>query len=44
MSENKYTKEDLKTMQAWPLERKIKVTQARILEWYHKWGASLRFF
>lgn len=33
---NKYTREDLKTMQAWPLERKIQVTQTRILEWYSK--------
>jgi len=30
----KYTNDDLKTMQAWPLERKIKVTQTRIMEWY----------
>lgn len=28
----KYTKEDLQTMQAWPLERKIQVSQTRILE------------
>lgn len=27
-----YTHEDLKIMQAWPLERKIQVTQTRILE------------
>ena len=30
----KYTKEDLKKMQSWPLERKIRVTQTRIIEWY----------
>lgn len=28
----KYTNEDLKVMQAWPLERKIQVTQAKIIE------------
>lgn len=33
---NKYTREDLKIMQAWPLERKIQVTQTRIMEWYIK--------
>jgi 3'-phosphoadenosine 5'-phosphosulfate sulfotransferase (PAPS reductase)/FAD synthetase len=32
--ENKHTKEDLKVMQAWPLERKMQVTQTRIMEWY----------
>ena len=32
----KYTRQDLKEMQAWPLERKIQVTQTRILEWYLK--------
>lgn len=36
MSEMKYTKEDLKTMQSWSLERKIQVTQTRIFEWYIK--------
>ena len=34
MSENKYTPDDLKTMRAWSLERKIRVTQTRIIEWY----------
>ena len=34
--ENKYTNEDLKTMQAWSLQRKIQVTQTRIMEWYMK--------
>ena len=33
---NKYTRKDLKIMQAWPLEQKIQVTQTRILEWYIK--------
>lgn len=36
MSKNKYTPEDLKIMQSWPLERKIQVTQTRIIEWYQK--------
>lgn len=31
--ENKYTKEDLKIMQSWPLERKIQVSQTRIIEY-----------
>lgn len=34
MSENVYTRRDLSVMQAWPLQRKIQVTQAKILEWY----------
>lgn len=33
-SENKHTAEDLKIMQSWSLERKIQVTQTRIIEWY----------
>lgn len=33
----KYTNEDLKVMQGWPLERKIRVTQLRIMEWYERW-------
>jgi len=32
----KHTKEDLKTMQGWPLERKIMVAQTRIMEWYER--------
>lgn len=36
MGENKYTSEDLKIMQSWPLEKKIQVTQTRIIEWYLK--------
>lgn len=31
---NKYTSEDLKIMQGWSLDRKIQVTQTRIMEWY----------
>lgn len=42
MRENKYTLEDLKTMQAWPLERKIQVTQTRLIEWYQKFGGKVR--
>lgn len=34
--ENKYTVEDLRTMQSWSLQRKIQVTQTRIIEWYQK--------
>lgn len=29
-----YTRQDLSAMQAWPLERKVQVTQAKIIEWY----------
>ncbi|GHU91588.1 hypothetical protein FACS1894202_13300 [Clostridia bacterium] len=36
MRDNKHTPEDLKTMQAWPLARKIMVTQTRIQEWYQR--------
>lgn len=39
--ENKYTMEDLKTMQAWPLGRKIQVTQTRIMEWYLKFNGQV---
>lgn len=35
-TENKYTSKDLKTMQEWSLERKIQVTQTRIMEWYER--------
>ncbi len=37
----KYTKEDLKKMQSWPLERKIQVTQTRIIEWYQHWEGKV---
>lgn len=33
--------EDLRTMQAWPLERKIQVTQTRIMEWYMRWQGKV---
>ena len=36
MRDNKYTPEDLKMMQSWSLERKIQVTQTRIIEWYQR--------
>lgn len=36
-----YTTEDLKKMQAWPLERKIQVTQTRIMEWYMRWNGQV---
>ena len=39
--ENKYTMEDLKAMQAWPLDRKIQVTQTRIMEWYLKFKGQV---
>ena len=35
---NVYTRQDLSIMQAWPLEQKIQVTQAKIIEWYHHYG------
>ena len=41
MREAVYTKQDLMTMQAWPLARKIQVTQAKILEWYHHYGGKV---
>jgi 3'-phosphoadenosine 5'-phosphosulfate sulfotransferase (PAPS reductase)/FAD synthetase len=34
--ENKYTSDDLKIMQSWNLNRKIQVTQTRIIEWYER--------
>lgn len=37
----KHTKEDLKTMQAWSFERKIRVTQTRILEWYQRYDGQV---
>jgi 3'-phosphoadenosine 5'-phosphosulfate sulfotransferase (PAPS reductase)/FAD synthetase len=38
---NKQTKEDLKIMQSWPLERKIRVTQTKIIEWYLRWNGQI---
>lgn len=34
--ENKHTMQELQELQALPLERKIQITQARIIEWYQK--------
>lgn len=37
---NAYTNEDLRVMQGWSLERKVQVTQTRIIEWYQKWNGQ----
>lgn len=39
--ENAYTREDLKIMQSWDLERKIRVTQTRIMEWYQHYDGKV---
>ena len=39
--EKKYTSEDLKEMQTWPLERKIQVTQTRLIEWYQHYDGKV---
>ena len=39
--EKKYTPEDLKEMQEWPLERKIQVTQTRLIEWYQHYDGKV---
>ena len=36
-----YTRQDLSIMQGWPLERKIQVTQAKIMEWYCHYGGKV---
>ncbi len=36
-----YTMKDLQTMQGWSLERKVRVTQLRIMEWYQKWNGNV---
>lgn len=36
-----HTHDDLKIMQSWPLERKIQVTQTRIMEWYMRWNGQV---
>lgn len=41
---NAYTRQDLSVMQAWPLDRKIRVTQAKIIEWYHHYGGKVAVF
>lgn len=35
------TKEQLREMQSLPLERKILISQARIIEWYRHWGGKV---
>ena len=37
----KHTREELKKMQAWPLEKKIKVTLGLILEWYQYYDGQV---
>lgn len=39
--EAKHTADDLKEMQAWDLDRKILVTQTRIIEWYKVWHGDV---
>ena len=41
MTGKKYTSEDLKEMQTWPVERKIQVTQTRIIEWYQHYDGKV---
>lgn len=36
-----YTAADLRIMQGWPLERKIKVTQTKIMEWYYHYDGNI---
>lgn len=36
-----HTRDDLKIMQSWSLERKIQVTQTRIMEWYMRWNGQV---
>jgi 3'-phosphoadenosine 5'-phosphosulfate sulfotransferase (PAPS reductase)/FAD synthetase len=38
---NTYTKEDLKIMQSWDLQKKIQVTQTRIIEWYQRFNGKV---
>ena len=39
--EYKYTMDDLSRMQAWPLSRKIQVTQTRLMEWKMKFNGKI---
>ena len=41
MSEAVYTAERLKELQALPLDRKIQISQARIIEWYQRWNGNV---
>lgn len=36
-----YTRQDLTVMQGWSLERKIRVTQTKIMEWYFHYGGRV---
>lgn len=36
-----HTKEDLQIMQGWSLERKVRVTQTRIIEWYSRYDGQV---
>lgn len=39
--ENIHTKERLKELQALPLERKVQITQSRIIEWYKHYNGQV---
>ena len=41
LAEAKYTREDLEIMRAWPLERKIRVTQTRLIEWKARFNGQI---
>lgn len=41
LSENSHTREDLTIMQGWNLDRKIQVSQTRIIEWYQAWEGKV---
>ena len=40
MESAKFTADDLKMMQAWPLEKKVRVSLTRILEFGQKLGGA----
>ena len=37
----KHTRQDLNIMQGWSLEKKIKVSQMKILEWYREYNGQV---
>ena len=41
MSENVHDKKRLSELQALPLERKVLISQTRILEWFIKWKGEV---
>ena len=41
--ETRYTKQDLETMRAWTLQRKIQVTQTRLIEWLGRLTGTFTF-